>query len=70
MMWLIHDLRISKNWQMVKRKRVRFKETIFGIELNVFNINNTLKIKFLILEEYQYNFRRNKERLTKICKLT
>jgi hypothetical protein len=48
-------------------KEVRFKETIFGIELNVFNINNTLKIKFLILERISPNLEGIKERLTKIC---
>jgi hypothetical protein len=44
-------------------KEVRFKETIFGIELNVFNINNTLKIKFLILERISIQFRRNKRKI-------
>lgn len=63
------DFKELTKW--LKEKEIQFKETIFGVELNVFNISNTLKIKFPnTRKEYQYNLEGIKERLTKDLRLT
>ncbi len=57
--------------EWLKEKEIRFKETICGVELNLFDISNTLKIKFPnTRKEYQYNLEGIKERLTKDFRLT
>ena len=41
-------------------------KTIYGIELSIFDISNTLKVKFPnTRKEYQYNLEGIKERLIK-----
>ena len=50
----------------LKEKNINFKETIFGIELSIFDISNTLKVKFPnTRKEYQYNLEGIKERIIK-----
>lgn len=50
----------------LKEKNINFKETIFGIELSIFDISNTLKVKFPnTRKEYQYNLEGIKKRLIK-----
>ena len=50
----------------LKEKNINFKETIYGIELSIFDISNTLKVKFPnTRKEYQYNLEGIKERLIK-----
>lgn len=62
------DFKELQKW--LKEKEIQFKETIFGIELNLFNISNTLKIKFPnTRKEYQYNLDGLKKRLTNDLKL-
>lgn len=57
--------------EWLKEKEIKFKETAFGVELNLFDISNTLKVKFTnTRKEYQYNLEGIKERLTKDLKLT
>ena len=54
----------------LKEKEIKFKETVFGVELNLFDISSTLKVKFPnTRKEYQYNLEGIKERLTKDLKL-
>ena len=63
------DFKELTKW--LKGKEIQFQETIFGVKLDIFNISNTLKIKFPnTRKEYQYNLEGIKERLTKDLRLT
>jgi hypothetical protein len=56
------DFKELKGWLILKN--INFSENNFGIELQDFNISNTLKIKFPnTRKEYQYNIDGIKERL-------
>ncbi len=56
------DFKELKDW--LKSKSINFRETNFGIELQCFDISNTLKVKFPnTRKEYQYNIDGIKERL-------
>lgn len=52
--------------QWLKSKKVQFKETYSGIEMNIFDVSNTLKVKFpRTRKEYQYNLEGIIERISK-----
>ena len=55
----------------LEAKGVNFKQTSYGVELNCFDISNTLKVKFVnTRKEYQYNLEGIKERVSKDLGLT
>ena len=50
----------------LKEKEIEFVETIYGVELPLFDVSNTLKVKFPnTRKQYQYNLEGIKERLIK-----
>jgi hypothetical protein len=51
-------------------KGINFKETMYGVELNLFDISNTLQVNFPgSRKKYQYNLEGIKERLIKDFKI-